>query len=155
MIKRIGFAFIIFLGIIVLLINIFPYYDLIDFTDQLIAYSLPRYPNSTYWQISGTSGIPDGAPEANIKFETSDDSEKIINFYTKELTKNGWKAVQNEYLKYDLHDENLPLGTLASEFFRKRRGTTFYTTIWIEYRLGPDNQRVTTKTSISVTRYKT
>ncbi len=65
-----------------------------DITDRIEAMKIPKYPDATWWDITDSSGIPDGSPNANIHFTTQSSQNDVITYYREILTKNGWSIGQ-------------------------------------------------------------
>ncbi len=65
-----------------------------NYSDYSVASFLPRYKESSNWNVSHSSGFPDGLPGATIEFQyknfNKQTNEKFIEDYGKELVKNGW-----------------------------------------------------------------
>jgi hypothetical protein len=58
--------------------KILPLNGLTDTTDYRTAQTIPRYPNATSWKVSASNGFPDGTPNGEIDFVTTDDAGKKL-----------------------------------------------------------------------------
>lgn len=56
----------------------------------IIAKTVPKYPNSTSWNVSAGTGWPDSSPSSEILFKTNDKAQSVVSFYRQELPKEGW-----------------------------------------------------------------
>lgn len=65
-----------------------------DISDFVVAKTIPRYPNSSSWSVTASSGFPDGSPGGDIYFETADNAQSVANFYEDILPKQGWSTTQ-------------------------------------------------------------
>lgn len=55
-----------------------------------------EYTNASSWEISDSTGFPDGMPTAKIIFSTNDDHEDVIDFYKENLTQSGWAFIKED-----------------------------------------------------------
>lgn len=62
-----------------------------DREDYFIAKTITKYPGTAQWSINASSGGLDGSPNASIRFQTADKGNKVMDFYSKLLSSQGWQ----------------------------------------------------------------
>jgi hypothetical protein len=63
-----------------------------DIETMIVSHTIPKYPNAQNWSVEyAPKNFDSSASSTYIKLVTNDTAEQIFDFYTKELTKKGWK----------------------------------------------------------------